>query len=83
MKSKRTIYPVVTVTFMLDTGLGSIEAVGGLHGSYRQLEIDASKGKDVLTAREMAHVAKMLGRLAEEAVSSLSIMETEIVRDEF
>ena len=83
MKSKRTIYPVVSVTFMLDTGLGSIEAVGMLHGSYRQLEVDAAKGKDVLSAREMAHVAKVLGRLSEEAVCSLSIYETEIIRDDF
>jgi hypothetical protein len=83
MKSKRVIYPVVTVSYILDDGCGAIESVGGLHGSYRKLEIDQSKGKDVLTAKEVAHVAKMLGQYAEEAVDSLSIMETEIDRDEF
>lgn len=83
MKSKRTIYPVLSVSMICDDGLGAISDVGTLHGSHRSLKLDQSKGSEILTPEELAHVAKTLGRLADEAVSTLHILSKEIVRDDF
>ena len=83
MKSKRRVYPVVTVTYMLDDGCGAINEVAGLSGSVDGLTVDFTAGRDMLSTAEFSHVLKNAGRLADEATSTLYVLETEIVRDEF
>jgi hypothetical protein len=83
VKTKRTVYPVVVVTFMLDDGAGSLHEVAGMSGSVRGLTVDISKGGDVLTAQEFAHVVKKIGRFADDATDTFNVMETEEVRGDF
>lgn len=83
MKSTRYVYPVVTVTFMLDDGEGAINHVYGGQASRLGVKIDDGNNFDLLTPDEISHVLSTTGQILAKATDNWNMKSKEIVRDDF